>query len=141
DSFDRAGDHIDASAAFSEFAEGFDIHPRRAAARFRHGLSRQALGFYDEAAAIFRGLIDDSRDRILGKGVGPYATMSYVPLAQCYVMDADPRNDDEALDLLVRLARGEVVRRESADYLTALIEYGSLLYQRQRYTEAIEALS
>jgi tetratricopeptide (TPR) repeat protein len=141
DSFDRAGDHVNAAQAFSEFAQGFDVHPRRAEARFRHGLARQALGTYDEAAAIFSGLIEDSRDRVLGKGVGPYATMSYVPLSQCYVLDDDRRNDDEALDLLARLARGEVVRRESADYLTALIEYGSLLYQRERFTEAIEILS
>src|SRR5690606_38649360 len=40
DSFDRAGDHVEAAGAFSEFAQGFDVHPRRAEARFRHGLAR-----------------------------------------------------------------------------------------------------
>jgi tetratricopeptide (TPR) repeat protein len=67
--------------------------------------------------------------------------MSYVPLAQCYVLDGSAENDAEALDLLERVTRGEIVGRDSADYLNALIEYGALLYHRDRYPEAIAALS
>ncbi|MFG0285463.1 MAG: tetratricopeptide repeat protein, partial [Phycisphaerales bacterium JB039] len=141
DSYDRAGDHQEAAQAFDEFVQGFDAHPGRAEARFRLGLALQALGRYNDAAPVFAGLIADAEDRILGKGVGPYATMSHVPLAQCYVLDGAPENDGEALDLLGRIARGEIVRRDSEDYLTALIEYGTLLYQRDRFPEAIEALS
>lgn len=140
DCFDRAGDSGDALSSFAEYSSSFPEDSRRAEARFRSARLLQARGEYGLAGVEFRKLIEESRDLESGKNVGPYGPASYVPLAQCYLLDASPENDEEAERVLVRALSGEIGSPESQVYHDALLEIGKVYYDAGRFTEAIERL-
>lgn len=140
DSFDRAGDSGDALSSFAEYASAFPADARRAEARFRSARLLQAQGEYGLASVEFEKLIEESRDLEAGKNVGPYGPASYVPLAQCYLLDTSPENDAEAERVLLRALSGAIGSPESQVYHDALLEIGKVYYDAGRYAEAIERL-
>lgn len=106
--FALAGDLPEAIRQYQSFMDGFPDDPRRAEARFRLGQSFQGRGEYGLAADYYRGLIEDRNDDSV-KGVGLWADLSYVPLAQSLLLDGDELNDDEAEGLLRAVVDGTVV--------------------------------
>lgn len=138
--FDRAGDLDLAERTFTTFVTAISESPRRAEARYRLGRIYQAKGRHSAAEEVFRGLIEDADNPDTGKGVGPFALMAYVPLAQTLLSDANPDNDREAELLLERVASGQLVDTSSEAYRTALVELGQLHIAQGRYVEAIERL-
>lgn len=142
---DLAGDQDEAVIALLEFIESFPSDQRHAEGRFRLGVAYQARGEYERAAETFRGIISDRGMRDVGIRVGPYADASYVPLAQCLILDAKPENDAEAESLLMSVVEGEIGGTRSRVYADALSELAGV-YDRserwpraiERYTEAIE---
>jgi len=138
DSFDRAGSLNEAINAFTLFIDGFANDPREAEARFRLGRAHQSRADYSAAAGFFRELIDDRADRVSGKGVGPFADASFVPLAQCYLQDEDPGNNEEAEQLLKRVLRGDFGGSQTRIFRDALIELGRLRYHGEQFQLAIE---
>lgn len=140
DAYDRAGELSEAIAAYTEYVNDFPRDPRQPEARYRLGRAYMASGDYASAMEQFRSLIEDANDRLEGKGVGPFADLSYVPLAQCYLLDTDPDNDVEAEELLARVADGAVGGPATAHYADALFELGRYLYHRGRYVDAVARL-
>ncbi len=138
DSFDRAGSLHEAIDAFTLFVDGFANDPREAEARFRLGRAHQSRADYTTAARFYRGLIDDRANRESGKGVGPFADASFVPLAQCYLQDEDPDNNEEAEQLLRRVLRGDFGGSQTQIFRDALVELGRLRYQGEEFQRAIE---
>ncbi|MFI4882732.1 MAG: tetratricopeptide repeat protein [Phycisphaerales bacterium JB064] len=138
--FDRAGDLELAEQKLTTFVTAISESPMRAEARYRLGRIYQAKSRHSAAEEAFRGLIDDANDSDTGKGVGPFALMSYVPLAQTLLADADTENDVEARVLLERVLSGGLVGPTSEEYRTALVELGNLHYRSGEYVSAIERL-
>lgn len=138
DAYDRAGDEGDAIAALLEFVESFPSDGRHAEARFRLGVAYQARGEYERAAEVFRSVISDRDLRELGVRVGPYADASYVPLAQCLILDGKSENDAEAEAILLRVVDGTMTGTGAAIYTDAVVELAGLYDRAGQWTRAIE---
>jgi tetratricopeptide (TPR) repeat protein len=141
DSFDRAGDMEEAVAAFVEYSQGFADDPRQAEARFRLAQSHQARGDYGLAETFYDGLINDRLNDEAGRGIGPFADRAYVPLAMCYLLDADAENDAKAEALLKYVVSGGLGDPSMPGYRDAVLELGQFYYRAGRFAEAIEQLS
>lgn len=140
DSYDLAGDMEEAIANFQEFLSSFPDDTRRAEARFRLGQAFRARGEYGVAADFYQGLIADRLDQGV-KGAGPWGDASYVPLAQSYMLDADPTNDVEAERLLRAVVDGQVVTDPTTQaFRDGLVELGTFYYRTEVYPRAIERL-
>lgn len=141
DAFDRGGDSAEAIAGFIEFAGTVTDDPRVPEAQYRLARSYQAGGEYALAAEQFEDLLSASLDQEQGRSVGPYAVMSYVPLAQVYLADGDETNDPRAEELLAVVIRGEVGDVDSEAFASALASMGQVYYLKGEYPRAIESLS
>jgi tetratricopeptide (TPR) repeat protein len=131
----------EAVAAFQEYAEGFADDPRQAEARFRLAQSHQARGDYGLAEKYYDGLINDRLNDQAGRGIGPFADRSYVPLARCYLLDSDSTNDAQAEALLKYVVGGGLGDPSMPGYREAVLELGQYFYGAGRYAEAIEQLA
>lgn len=138
--FDRAGDLDLAEQKLTTFVTAISESPMRAEARYRLGRIYQARSRHSAAEEAFRSLIEDANNADTGKGVGPFALKSYVPLAETLLADANPENDREAMALLERVLSGGLVGPTSEEYRTALVELGTLHYRTGEYVQAIERL-
>ncbi len=136
--YDAAGDQAEAIETFRRFMEDLPADGRQPEARFRLAQAHAARGQYSEAAALYRSIIDD-RDRGRSQsGIGRFANQSHVPLAQVYLLDADPRNDDDAELLLERVLSGQLGGPDATNYVPALIAMSDLWQRRKEYARAIE---
>ncbi|GJM18335.1 MAG: hypothetical protein DHS20C14_05480 [Phycisphaeraceae bacterium] len=135
--FDRAGDMRAALEAYHAYADGVPDDPRAAEARFRVGRVHQAMGEYGLAADEYLGLVDELRSGV-GRSVGPFGVRSYVPLAQCYLLDTDPENDADARELLEAAISGSVGTSDAPHYREALVELGTLHHRTGEHERAIE---
>jgi len=140
-SFDKGGDMDAAVNGYRLFSTGFPDHPKHAEATFNLARTYQARGEYNHASEIYQQLIETAIDRERPGGSGPFAAMSYVPLAKCLLLDADPSNDEQADKLLDTVLDGVVGDSTSASFRDALIELGQLMYRRGNYPRAIERLT
>lgn len=138
--FDAGGDTNEAVASFIEFAGSLSDDGRLPEARFRLARAHQSAGQYELAAQQYESLIEIANDPERGTGVGPFAALSYVPLAETYLEDADPSNDERASDLLDAVLRGEAGGVESQTFADALVAMGMVRYYRGEYPRAIETL-
>jgi TolA-binding protein len=140
DAFDRAGDTDEAIRAFREYAESFPDEPLRAEARYRLAQAHQARGEFDEAAGLYRELVDE-RGVAGARDAGEFADRSVVALARTLLGDNEPANDREAEGLLLGALSGrEVGSPESPHFREALLELGLMYYRAGRYPEAITRL-
>lgn len=140
DSFDRSGNGEDAALAFQEYSATFPADPRAPEAKFRLARTHQARGDLDVAAKLFRELIDQRGASERGEGAGLYADASYVPLAQAYLMDANPDNDAQAEALLNEVISGRLGDAKNVNYGAALLELGRYFHRVGQYERAIERL-
>ncbi|MEM8756187.1 MAG: tetratricopeptide repeat protein [Planctomycetota bacterium] len=138
--FDRGGDTGEAIAAYVEFAGTIDSDPRVAAARFRLARAYQASGEYELAAEQFEALLDEALDPERSGSVGPWGVRSYVPLAEVYLEDPDPSNDERAAELLGAVLRGEAGGVDGDAFGQALTAMGTVHYYEGRHPQAIEHL-
>ncbi|HED54945.1 MAG TPA: tetratricopeptide repeat protein [Phycisphaerales bacterium] len=141
DAFDRGGDSTEAIAGFSEFASTISDDPRVPEAQYRLARAYQAAGEYDLAAQQYEAILEAANNAAQSRGVGPYAVMSYVPLAQCYLEDADPSNDERAETLLNSVIRGDIGDVDSEAFAEALASLGQVHYLKGEYPRAIESLT
>ncbi|MCA9279374.1 MAG: tetratricopeptide repeat protein [Phycisphaeraceae bacterium] len=138
--YNKAGDHPQALQALHDFLASAPDDPRRAEAEFRVAQMDQARGEYQLAANRYRSLIERARDPDLGKGVGPFAEQSYVPLAACLLLDTDASNDEDAELLLTDAVSGHRGDPTSKIYHDALIELGFFYYRLGRNADAVARL-
>jgi tetratricopeptide (TPR) repeat protein len=136
--YDEAGDQGEAAETFRRFVEDLPTDARQPEARFRLAQARAARGMYTEAATLYRTIIDDRDRGSTQSSVGRYANQSHVPLAQVYLLDDDPENDDDAELLLERVISGELGGPDSTNYLPALVAMADLWQRRQEHARAIE---
>ena len=137
DLFDRSGDQPEAIQAFKTYADSMPSDPRHAEALFRLAESLRALGDFQAAADVYKGLID-AREGNSGADIGPFADASHVPLAQAYLYDEDPANDAEAEKLLVAALDGSMGSSETQIFRDALLELAGLYDRTDRPERAIE---
>ena len=137
DLFDRAGDQPEAIQAFKVFAESMPSDPKHAEALFRLAESLRALGDFQAASDVYKGLIAD-RESSAGADIGPFADASHVPLAQAYLYDEDPANDAEAEKLLTTAINGSMGTSKTQLFRDALLELGGLYDRTDRAERAIE---
>jgi tetratricopeptide (TPR) repeat protein len=138
--FDSAGDTTEAIASYIEFATTISDDPRLPEAEFHLARAYQSIGQYDLAAQRYEALLEIANDPERGTGVGPFAVRSYVPLAETYLEDGDPSNDQRASDLLEAVIRGEAGGVDSDAFNDALTAMGMVHYYKADYPRAIEAL-
>ena len=138
--FDAGGDTAEAIASFIEFAGSLSDDRRLPEARFLLARAYQSAGQYDLAAQQYESLLEIALDPERGTGVGPFAVLSYVPLAETYLEDGDPSNDERASDLLEAVLRGDAGGVESETFANALVAMGMVRYYRGDYPRAIETL-
>lgn len=140
DCFDRAGNQESAVLAFGEYVSSFTSDPRQAEARFRLAQAHQAKGDYVVAADYYKSLIEERG----GPRAGPFADMSYVPLARCYLVGAAATESDElrkqAEDILLFVVGGGLGNPDSPHFTEAMLELGDLNYASGNYSDAIRRL-
>lgn len=132
DAFDRAGDRESAIASYAEFQAQFPADARQAEAVFRLARAHQARGEFDQAVKLFSMLME-SRG---AEGAGRFADDSYVPLAQTYLMDNDPANDEKAEALLSTVVSGALGGPQTENFRDAVALLGELLYDKARALES-----
>lgn len=137
DAFDRAGDLELCVATFQQFATEFPADTRRPEAVFRLAQAYRARGDLELAAKLYQELVDL---RGVPDGSGPYADLSFVPLAQTLLHDADPANDTRGEELLNRVLSGEITGPDTPIFRDALKELGEHHARQKRYPQAIERL-
>jgi TolA-binding protein len=135
DAFDRAGDLEASITAFRQFTTDFPGDERRPEATFRLAQAYQARGDAELAGRLYQELID-SRGSV--RGAGPFADMSYVPLAHTMLADADAGNDERAEALLMQVISGEVSGPTTTIFRDALREFGDHYARTRQYPAAIE---
>lgn len=139
DSYDRAGDMEQARKVFSRYVDGAsDNDPRRPEARFRLAQVFQATRDYAAAAALYRDLVD-ARTRV-GGAAGVWGERAIVPLAIALISDQNAANDEQAEALLTGVVDGAGLAPDAAAFRDALIELGSMYYERGKYPQAIARL-
>lgn len=138
DSLDLAGDAERSIPLFTDYARYFPGDPRQAEARYRLGQGYQARGDYGTATGFYRGLIDDTRTG--SSNVGPFADLSYVPLAQCLLMGTDSAGLAEAESLLQRVVEGNAGDPTTPQFRDGLIELAGIKARRGDYAGAIQHL-
>lgn len=138
DSFDRAGDSEEARKTFSTYIDGSnDTDPNRAAAKFRLAQVFQSQNDFRSAAAIYEELRAATADTAQPTVSGTWADRSIVPLAACYLADADPENDLRAETLLKSVVDGSLLSPDARDFREALSQLGNMYYAAGRYPDAI----
>lgn len=137
--FEQAGDGAEAIRAFNEFADGLPGDPRRPEAVFRLGQAYQSRGEYTLAAERYRELIEARQAEGLVR-VGDWADRSLTPLAQCYLLDADPENDGLAESLLLGAVSGDRGGPGRPEFREALVALGRMHARQGRHAEAVERL-
>ena len=136
--YDSAGDQEEAAAVFRQFAEDLPTDVRQPEARYRLAQALSARGQYRDAAVLYRGLVDDRDRGLTMSGLGRFADLSHVPLAQVYLLDDDPTNDDTAEMLLERVLNGDIGGPDNQNFVPALTALSELWYRRGDYARAIE---
>jgi tetratricopeptide (TPR) repeat protein len=136
--FDQAGDSEQAIPLFSNYARFFPGERQQPEARFRLGRAHQGRGDYATAEMIYKQLIEESEQQ--GGNSGPFGDASYVPLAQCYLMDGDPTNDSLAENLLNQVVQGHVGGTNAPQFRDALMELGRLRAAKGDFAGAIQLL-
>ncbi|MEM9372762.1 MAG: tetratricopeptide repeat protein [Planctomycetota bacterium] len=139
DLFDRSGDQREAIQTFKIYTESLPSDPRHAEARFRMGEALRAMGDFVSASQIYRDLIAE-REGTGGVDIGAWADASHVPLAQAFLYDEDPGNDDEAERLLLRAIDGTMAGTRTELFRDALVELAMLYDRTGRPGRAIERL-
>ncbi|MBL8963622.1 MAG: tetratricopeptide repeat protein [Phycisphaerae bacterium] len=139
DCFDRSGDREESIMAFDEFSRSFPEDPRQPEAMFRLAEAYKAQGELEQASRLYRALIDE-QERGGRATAGPFADASYVPLAQTYLLDNDPGNDQEALEKLLEVAGGRLGGTSTESFREAVIELGNVYFLTGRYEQGIERL-
>lgn len=134
DSYDKAGELEKAIGVFSEFASGRPDDSRQPAAAFRLAQAHMARGDYAVASQFFSDLVA----RLPKSGEG---ARSYVPLAQCYLLDDKPDNDGEAERLLTTVIGGRLIAPDALEFRDALVTLARMRLRAGRYDEAIEKLT
>lgn len=136
--FDQAGDTEQAIPLFADYAKFFPGERQQPEARFRLARAHQSRGDYSMAEQLFKQLIDESQQQ--GGNAGPFGDASYVPLAQCYMVDADATNDTLAEGLLNQVVRGQAGGTGSPQFRDALMELGRLRAAKGEFAGAIQLL-
>lgn len=141
DCFDLGGDHAEAIKAFGDYRDGStEDDARRPEAIFRLARIYQARGEFSTAESLYLLLIEGAARPVPPKGIGPWADASIVPLAVCYVMDADEGNDPKAEELLLGVLDGRRYSPESRAFRDAIIRIGWFYYDRGKTDAAIPKL-
>lgn len=141
DAFDRGSDIAEAIAGFTEFSQSITDDPRVPEAIYRLARAYQASGNYPFASERFEALLTASHSEDQTINVGPYAVMSYVPLAQVYLADLDDSNNERAEELLDIVISGELGDIDTTAYAMALASIGQVHYLKGDYPKAIESLT
>lgn len=136
--YDEAGDQREAASVYRQFASDLETDARQPEARYRLGQALSSQGKYAEAASVFRSLIDDRDRGSVHSGVGRFADLSHVPLAQVYLLDGDPANDEQAERLLDRAVSGDLGGPEAQTFLPAQTALADLHASRREFARAIE---
>lgn len=136
--YDAAGDQEEAAAVFRQFVTDLPTEVRQPEARYRLAQTLGARGLYREAAELYRGLVDDRDLGLNMSGLGRFADLSHVPLAQVYLLDDDASNDEAAELLLERVLGGDIGGPDNQNFVPALTALAELWYRRGEHARAIE---
>ncbi|XHC24544.1 tetratricopeptide repeat protein [Phycisphaerales bacterium ac7] len=133
--FDLAGDQDRARSTFAEYVQTRTSgDPRWVEAKFRLARTYQVRGEYDSAIELYE-------DILANHATSELAYSSYVPLAQCYMLQGGEKAAERSEQRLRAVVDGRILAPDAPEYREALIELG-LLYRRSgRHEEAIEQLT
>lgn len=132
ESYDAAGNYDLAISHFREYIAGRPTDdPRRAEGLYMLARAHQALFQYEEAIERYTALID-------AHPTSPFATRSYVPLAQCYI--ATDRKGEAERELREVVMGNRSILPDAIDYREAHIALARLHYDNGQWVEAIEEL-
>lgn len=140
DAFDRSGNQEDAIAAFLDYLSAFPSDARASEAKYRLARAYQSRGDLEQAGKLYRELTEQRAEAAGAPNSGLFADASFVPLAQTYLMDANPDNDAQAEQILSAVAGGQIGGTDSTNFRLALLELGRFYYQTRNFERGIERL-
>jgi tetratricopeptide (TPR) repeat protein len=141
DAFDQGGLADDAKKGFSAYRKDApDDDPGKGEAAFRLAELFRGEGDFVTAASLYRPLVE-ARGAGGAPSGGLVGDRALVPLAQCYLRDDVPANDDDARRLLEPVVSDGRARPDSVAYRDALVELGEFYHRKGEYARAVERLT
>ncbi|MDX2114366.1 MAG: tetratricopeptide repeat protein [Planctomycetota bacterium] len=134
DCFDRAGDQERAIRLFSDYVDRRRNDPRYLEGKYRLARCFQARNDYAAAISLFEEIIK-------ANSTSDEAYRSYVPLAQCYLLQSSDADAEKAERLLLQVLDGRMFSPEAPQFRRALIELGQLYLRVGRYPDAMMRLA
>lgn len=134
DSYDQAGEQERAVEGFTQFIQARQEGPRRLLAQFRLARTLQSMGQYKKSIPLFEDIVEHAP-------VSDEATMSLIPLAQCYLLASDDADHTKAEARLLQIVEGKQFEPSAKQFRTAVVELGRLYRRIGEYPKAIERLT
>ncbi len=134
DSFDLAGEQDRASEVFQQFIQARSEGPKSLLARYRLARTLQSLGRFKKAVALFEDIVENAP-------VSDEASLSLIPLAQCYLMASSDADHEKAEARLLQIVEGKQFEPTARQFRAAVVELGRMYRRVGDYPKAIERLS
>lgn len=134
DCYDQAGEQDRAVDVFRQFIESRPDGPRSLLARYRLARALQSMGQYAKAISLFEDIVDSAP-------VSDEASMSLIPLAQCYLLASGDSDHSKAEARLLQIVEGRQFEPSAKQFRAAVVELGRMYRRIGEYPKAIERLS
>lgn len=134
DCYDQAGEQDRAVEGFTQYIQAQQEGPRRLLAQYRLARALQSMGQFKKAVPLFEDIVEHAP-------VSDEATMSLIPLAQCYLLASEDADHAKAEAKLLQIVEGKQFEPSARQFRTAVIELGRMYRRVGEYPKAIERLS
>lgn len=134
DCYDQSGEQDRAVEGFTQYIQAQQDGPRRLLAQYRLARTLQSMGQFKKAVPLLEDIIEHAP-------VSDEATMSMIPLAQCYLLASDDADHAKAEAKLLQIVEGKQFEPSARQFRTAVIELGRMYRRVGEYPKAIERLS
>lgn len=134
DCYDLAGEQDRAVDGFVQYIQTQQQGPRRLIAQYRLARSLQSMGQYKKAIPLFEDIVENAP-------LSDEASMSLIPLAQCYLLASGDADAPKAEARLLQIVEGKQFEPTARQFRLAVIELGRMYRRIGDYPKAIERLT
>lgn len=134
DCYDQSGEQDRAVEGFMQYIAARQDGPKRLLAQYRLARTLQSMGEFKKAVPLLEDIIEHAP-------ISDEATMSLIPLAQCYLLASGDADHAKAEARLLQIIEGKQFEPTARQFRTAVVELGRMYRRVGDYPKAIERLS
>jgi tetratricopeptide (TPR) repeat protein len=134
DCYDQAGEQDRAVEGFIQYTHAQQEGPKRLLAQYRLARALQSMGQFKKAVPLLEDIVEHAP-------VSDEATMSLIPLAQCYLLASEDADHAKAEAKLLQIIEGKQFEPTAKQFRTAVVELGRMYRRVGEYPKAIERLT